>query len=103
MKLTLDFPHTIVSADEDLIMKAWSLMQQHCPPHLADTGLLTMHYDSVTKKEGAEVFYGSSSSTKQRIFKKSGSSRMQETVKLTEVIKHDGKIFDPVEYDLPKK
>jgi len=28
---------------------------------------------------------------------------MQETVKLTEVIKHDGKIFDPVEYDLPKE
>ena len=93
MKLTLDFPDTILPADEELIMEAWSLMLQHCPPHLADTGLLTVHYDKAAKKEGVEVFYGSSPTSKQRIFKKGNSSRLQETVKLTQVIKHRGNIF----------
>ena len=93
MKITLDFKNPILPADEDLILQAWSLMQQHCPAHIANSGMLTIHYDSDKRQEGVEVFYGTSSSKKHRIFRKGNSTRRQESVKLTQVIKHRGNIF----------
>ena len=94
MKLTLDFKNPIRKEHEEEILKAWELLLDKCPPQLAGTGLMTIHYDNDSKQEGLEVFYGPSSSSKQRVFQKPNHTRSQLTVSLSEVIKHKGEVFN---------
>ena len=94
MKLTLDFKNPIRKEHEEDILKAWELLLDKCPPQLAETGHITIHYDNDSKQEGLEVFYGPTSSSKERVFQKPNAKRSQLTVSLSEVIKHKGDIFN---------